>query len=190
MNMYFAKISFLLVLFTLPFTVLAAGAAAPAVQSTAWTFDDYLRGALSGAAGGLISGFVALFIGWMNNKNALIINQQKIDADKKIKEVEYKNNIDKINYEEKRKICAEYIALIDPTVLRSGKYDFDKALYTCSQIALLCGRQYALYAYSIHNIIVDCVELVIYPQNDIDRTSEEYTAMTNKFFRLFRVFRG
>ena len=155
--------SLFLFAFSFPIAALGADAAAPsapAVQSAAWTTADYLRAALSGAAGGLISGFVALVIGWMNNKNALKMNQQKIDADRKIKELEHKNTIKKIKYEEMRDICTRYIACIDPLLVKEGKYNFEKSIYICSQLTLACGRRYAQYAYKIPQLIVSCNELL------------------------------
>ena len=117
MNMYFTKISFLLFLLALPVTALAADAAAPAAQSAAWTAEDYVKAGFSGAVGGLLSAFVALLIGWANNKTALRIAKQKIDADKEVQELAYKKQIEKLQYEEKRKACIDYLSAMNPYLM-------------------------------------------------------------------------
>ena len=104
MSMYFTKVLLLLFLLIFSVTALAADTAASAAQSTAWTFNDYLRMALSGAAGGLISSIIAIYVSWRSNKNALKINREKIRADQIAQDKNYENQIKKLQYEEKRNV--------------------------------------------------------------------------------------
>lgn len=134
---------------------LAAEAAAPAAQSTVWTFDDYLRGALSGAAGGLISGLVALVIGWMNNRNALKINQQKIDADHNALEINHKKQIEKLCYEEKRKLCNELLAEINKFTFVGREFNIEKVSKIYSRTSMTCGFRYGDYVRQTIEMVVN-----------------------------------
>lgn len=158
----------LLVLISTAIAALAADAAAPtapAVQSAAWTAEDYLRAALSGAAGGLISGFVALIIGWMNNKNALKLNQQKIDADKKNLETQlashernlntqHKVELEKINFEEKKKALIEYFELMHPNNFLIKPLQFEKCERAHLLIYLLCPWEYYSHINKLRTFLI------------------------------------
>lgn len=124
----------------------------------------------------------------MNNRNALKMNQQKIDADRKIKELEHKNAIEKMKYEEMRKICAEYITCIDPVCVRTGKYDFEKIINTCSQIALICGARYAQYAYNLQEMIVFCDELLPFHMRSPALEEEKINEKISHYVNFFHFF--
>ncbi len=133
----------------------AVDAAAPAAQSVPWTAEDYLRAALSGAAGGLISGLVALVISWMNNRNALKFNQQKIDADKEALEKNYKQQIEKICYEEKRKLCGELLAMMSKFTLTGRDFNIIKVSKAYARTSLICGFRYGDYVSQNIEMIVN-----------------------------------
>ena len=131
----------------------AAAPTAPAVQGAVWTTADYLRAALSGAAGGLISGFVALVIGWMNNRNALKLNQQKINADREAQEKSYKQQIERLCYEEKRQLCTELLQEISEFNLANGNFDVHKAWDIYAKLSFVCGFEYRKYANNMVQLI-------------------------------------
>lgn len=90
---------------------LAADAAAPTAHATPkgeWLTADFIRTLLSVAAGGVISGIVALGLAFINNRNALRLNQQKIDADKEKLEIEFKFKKQENDENEKRQKQSEF----------------------------------------------------------------------------------
>ena len=108
MTRYFTQATSLILFLLFPIAALAADAAAPtapAVQSAAWTTADYLKAGFSGAAGGLLSGFMALIGIWLKNKSDEKNTQDKIAADKEALTISHQNQIDKLCYEEKKQIC-------------------------------------------------------------------------------------
>ena len=145
-----------LLLLTCPIAALAADAGAPtapAVQSAVWTIEDYLKAGFSGAAGGLLSSFMALVGIWLRNKNAEKINKQKIDADKESIEKSYKHQIERICYEEKRKICLDFLSEIDFIKLMTGKLRIENAVLLSIKINITCDQTYSNYISYIMRLI-------------------------------------
>lgn len=143
--------------FLFPITALAADVSAPnasTVQSAAWTAEDYLRAALSGAAGGLISGLVALVIGWMNNRNALKLNQQKIDADKLALKLSQEHQFEKLCHNEKKNICFKFIHMMHPEKIFKKEFSTDKINLMLFQIRVMFDDSY----YSLAKKLVDYIE--------------------------------
>lgn len=167
--------------------------AAPVVQSTAWTFDDYLKGALSGAAGGLISAFGALVIGWMNNRNAQRLNKQKIDADQKALEKSHKQQIEKICYEEKRKRSFELLNEISDFTLIANGCDITNATKILTEIITICEFSYSEYAKQMLALIAThpILKKGIYARtlNAMSPEEEaEYQDAIKKYAQFFKVF--
>lgn len=141
-------ISLFLFALSIPIAALAADAAAPtasAAKGTVWTIADYLKAAFSGLAGGLISGLVALVIGWMGNKTALKINQQKIDADRVALERAHEKQLEKILYEEKKKLCIELLDLCSFDLIKNGDYNFSKIRNLVISISVFTTNSYSQY---------------------------------------------
>lgn len=194
MKAHTAPIFMLLLLF--PIAALAADAAtpaAPAAQSAVWTSTDYLKGAFTGAIGGLISGLVALVIGWMNNKNALKINQQKIEAEEKSLEKSYAQQIAKICYEEKRKLCSELLQEINEYTLVKRIYDIRKIWHIYTQISFYCGFRYREYARCIINlatndeILKKCATLHK-KKTETDKETEDIHNQLHKYMKFYNSF--
>ena len=167
MNRSLTKTTGLILLLLFPIAALAADATAPtapAVQSAVWTSTDYLKGALTGAIGGLISGFVALVIGWMNNRNALKLNQQKIDADKEALIATHQNHIINMCYEEKKKLCYDLIIEFNKTIFDRKRPNHEEIERIFSGILFICDIRYNEYARQYEHIVnqyrsKDCDEI-------------------------------
>lgn len=183
-------------LFSCPIAALSADATAPtvpAVQSAIWTSTDYLKGAFTGAVGGLISGLVALVIGWMNNRNALKLNQQKIDADKEALEKSHKNQIEKICYEEKRKLCFELLQGLSEFTLRAGEFNLNEVARLYSMTSLNCGFRYSDYARQQVGLITNDRILKKSRTNykiflKEDEEKNEYHSRVNLYVQFYKMF--
>jgi len=180
-----------LLLLACPIAALAADAAtstAPAVQSAAWTAEDYLRAALSGAAGGLISGFVALIIGWMNNKNALKISQQKITADAHSQDKSHKLQIDRLCYEEKRKICIDFLTYVSPQSILLGKFDIVESAKLHNMVCLTCDNGYSHYANELQMLIVNDQEILEYAASHTGPGTKEFDILSEKILMYHKFY--
>ena len=174
-----------------PIAVLAADATtptAPAVQSAAWTAEDYLRAALSGAAGGLISGFVALVIGWMNNRNALKINQQKIAADVRSQNKSHKLQIDRLCYEEKRRICIDFLNYVSPQSIFLGKFDIVESSKLHNMICLTCDNGYSHYANELQMLIVNDQKILEYAASHASPRTKEFDILSEKILMYHKFY--
>ena len=197
MNKHLTQTGIILLLLV-PIAALAADAAKPtasAVQSAAWTTADYLRAALSGAAGGLISGLVALVIGWMNNRNALKLNQQKIDADTEALRINYQNQINKLCYEEKKQICTALLTELSEFNIFQRNFNITKAILLYTKTIFTCPTTYSEHAFELIQLVACDTILRKALDNNAEKFVEKNTAEVflkrvgdyNKFYKIFVI---
>ena len=161
-----------------PIAAVAADATAPpalAEQSTAWTTADYLRAALSGAAGGLISGLLALVIGWMNNKSAL---KRQHQADK--------HQIEMLQLEEKKKIATDILLAANPIMLHKNRELDVVNIIKLHHIALLiCTDEYCCYTKGLVDLAMQTNGL---SQTYLLRLSRErHKAILDSYSRYYNI---
>ena len=164
-NIKIITLAFLALL--LPIAALAADAAAPtapAAPSGEWFTADFLRTVFSVAIGGLISGAVALGLAILNNKNAIKLNQQRIEADKeKLKqEFEFKqqeqNELIKRQqqlefYKEREKQCKFLIDMFNPSKIIRMSKDIEGTSAFMTALLYTPGKPYTLYVSRIINFV-------------------------------------
>lgn len=181
-------------LFLFPIAALAADAnapTAPAVQSAAWTTADYLRAALSGAFGGLVSGIIALFISWETNENALRINREKIKADQIAQDKNYKNQITKLRYEEMRKACCELLSVIDPSGIIDRSVNIKEVLKRRNVLTIMCEYEYSVYVKKISDMLIlnrENLFLKSRPNYIFTVEHQEMIACMANYTKFFNVF--
>ena len=191
MSMYFTKVLLLLFLLIFSVTALAADTAASAAQSTAWTFNDYLRMALSGAAGGLISSIIAIYVSWRSNKNALKINREKIRADQIAQDKNYENQIKKLQYEEKRKACCDFLTAIDPGGLINCSVDINEVLKRRNLLTIICDGEYNIYVKKISDMLLVNKPILFSASRPSEVNTVEHEAMLlciGNYIKFFNVF--
>lgn len=177
-----------LLLLLFPIAALAADAAsptAPAVQSAVWTAEDYLRAALSGAAGGLISGLVAFVIGWMSNRNALKINKQKIDADRAAQILSQEHQFEKLCYADKKNICFKFINYMTPEKIIKNDYAIDDVKHLLFEMRIVLDENYHNIARELFSYITNRDYFLYYSVCPNDNFT--YEEVREKSEQLFRV---
>lgn len=100
---------------------------------------------LTGVAGGIIPAAVAYYMGKRNIEASLEINAQKIEADRATLEKQYQIELEKINFEEKKKSILEYFEIMKPDRLFIEPLDSKKSERLRSVIYLLCPEKYFSY---------------------------------------------
>ncbi len=111
---------------------------------------------LTGIAGGIIPAAVAYFMGKRSVKTSLQINEQNLIANKenllfqlenqnKIRQEQYRIELEKMNYEERRKAILEFFDLTNPDHLFEHAHDLAKLERLKSQIFIMCSSDYFSY---------------------------------------------
>ena len=174
-----------------PIAALAADAAAPtapAVQSAAWTIEDYLKAGFSGAAGGLLSGFMALIGIWLKNKSDEKNTQNKIEADKEAQEKAHKLQMERIAYEERRALCAKFITAVAPITIVNGTFDITHSNELSSLILLEFDRKYSNYALYILDVILNDDILMEYPEQHFKVGATELDTLRDRILVYCKFF--
>lgn len=157
MNRYLTQATGLILLLLFPIAALASDAAtstAPAVQSAAWTIEDYLKAGFSGAAGGLLSGFMALIGIWLKNKSDEKNTKDKIEADLLALKLTQEHQFEKLCHDEKKNICFKFINTMHPEKIFKKEFSMDKINLMLFQIRIMFDDSY----YSLAKKLVDYIE--------------------------------
>lgn len=145
MKTFTTSIFMLLLLF--PIAALAADAAAPtgpAVQSAAWTIEDYLKAGFSGAAGGLVSLVGTLLGSIINNKHA-----------RKAQKDAHNYHIAQLAYVEMKEVCRKYITMMSLDNISEGKYDEYEIRVHLDIIALYTNNEFYNIALSLFHFLTE-----------------------------------
>lgn len=120
---------------------------------------------LTGIAGGIIPAAVAYYMGKRNLEASLRINEQKLIADREnlslqleaqeqARRVQYAIELEKINYEEKKKAILEFFEVMDPERLLQQPFSFADSARSEALISLLCPQEYFSYIQRIHKFMI------------------------------------
>lgn len=188
MKKYFTLASYSSIIICIPLIALASDGTSTIPQPSGWGSII-----LSGAAGGLISSIMALFISWESNENALRINREKIKADQIAQDKNYKNQIAKLRYEERRKACCDFLAAIDPGGIIDCSVDIKEVLKRRNLLTIICEYEYNMYVKKISDLLLENKPILfseskrstlnIEEQKDILLCIQNYT----KFFAVFSL---
>lgn len=175
---------------------LAADAAAPTAHATPkgeWLTADFIRTLLSVAAGGVISGIVALGLALMNNRHAFKLNQQKINADKEKLIIEFNLKKQELDDAEERQHkseikkdkelhCKEIINILHPRNVINGLSENENATIT-SALLYVSAKDYLPFIQRIFEIMTntDCISNIYsYFENEKNFLSEEEMILWSK----------
>lgn len=159
---------------------------APPVQSGEWFTADFIRTLLAVAAGGVISGIVALGLAIMNNRHAFKLNQQKIDADKEKLKIEFDLKKQELDDAEERQHksklkkdkelhCKEIINILHPKNVINGLSEDENATIT-SALLYISAKDYLPFIQRILETMTntDCIKNISsYFENKKNFLSEE-----------------
>ena len=166
---------------------------APVMQNGGWLTADFIRTLLSVAAGGVISGIVALGLAFMNNRNAFRLNQQKIDADKEKLKIEFDLKKQELDDAEERQHkselkkdkelhCKEIINILHPRNVIKGLSDNENATIT-SALLYVSAKDYLPFIQRIFEIMTNtyCINNIYsYFEHEKNFLSEEEMILWSK----------
>lgn len=136
-----------LLLLASPIAALAADATAPtapAVQSAAWTTADYLRAALSGAAGGVLSLVGMLLVTFINNRHA---RKTQRDA--------HTYQLAQLAYIEMKDVCRKYITMMSEDNISTGKFNKHEISIHLDMIMLYTNNDFYNIALSLFQFLIE-----------------------------------
>ena len=119
---------------------------------------------LTGVAGGIIPATVAYYMGKRNVEASLQVNRDKIEADKeslklqleqKEKELaaQFKMETEKLHSEDRKRVCWEFLAAVNPGTFSRNTFDFDKMAFAIAQLYMYCDADTFSYFDNIARII-------------------------------------
>lgn len=120
---------------------------------------------LTGVAGGIIPAAVAYYMGKRNVEASLRINEQKLFADREnlrlqleaqeqARQVQYATELEKINFEEKKKAILEFFEIMNPEKLLQQPFSFAEIARSEAVISLMCPHEYFSYITRIHDFMI------------------------------------
>lgn len=112
-----------------------------------------LTGTFSGLLGGIVPAFVAYRMGQKNINASLDINKAKIDADRAALEIKYEQEMKKLRYEQRKKLCTDFLSTINPHIVGIGEFDTTKSVFYYTLICLECPAIYANYAKKLQELL-------------------------------------
>lgn len=185
--------AFVSMIFCIPLLVFASDSNSTGTQGSGWSGIEYLKIILSGAAGGLISSIIAIYVSWRSNKNALKINREKIRADQIAQDKNYENQIKKLQYEEKRKACCDFLTAIDPGGLINCSVDSNEVLKRRNLLTIICEYEYNMYVKRISDMLINNKPILFSESRPSEVNTVEHAAMLkcmsnySKFFNIFSL---
>lgn len=119
---------------------------------------------LTGVAGGIIPAAVAYYMGKRNIEASLQVNRDKIEADKeslklqleqKEKELaaQFKMQAEKLHAEDKKRVCWEFLAAVNPGTFSRNTFDSDKTAFATAQLYMYCDSNTFSYFNNLAKII-------------------------------------
>lgn len=109
---------------------------------------------LTGVAGGIIPAAVAYFMGKRNVEASLAINEAKINADRDALEIKHEKDMKKLRYEERKKLCVDFLSLVNPYIIFDSNLDILKIANHHIFISLDCPDEYVQCARQIFEILL------------------------------------
>lgn len=180
--------AFVSMIFCIPLLVFASDSNSTGTQASGWSGIEYIKIILSGAAGGLISSLFAIYIAWESNENALRINREKIKADQVAQDKNYKNQIQKLRYEEMRKACCDFLGAIDPGRIIDHSIDAKEVLRMRNLLTVMCDYQYNMYVKNISDMFLGHKESFLKESNEIASGAVEHYHLPYKIGQYTRFF--
>lgn len=119
---------------------------------------------LTGVAGGIIPAAVAYYMGKRNVEASLQVNRDKIEADReslklqlaqKEKELaaQFKMETEKLHSEDRKRVCWEFLAAVNPGTFSRNTFDFDKMAFATAQLYMYCDDDTFSYFENLVRII-------------------------------------
>lgn len=148
------KTTVLILLLLFPIAALAAdGQPLSAAGLTTDTFTLILK---IGVPSGLITGALSLLGIWWTNRNAQKNNREKISAEadnisRQINqrqhefEIQTKIQIESLHSNEKKQICADFLACVNPSLFQKDTFDSDKMTSSIPLLYLYCKTEHLSY---------------------------------------------
>lgn len=146
---------------------------------------------LTGITGGIIPAAVAYYMGKQNVEASLAINKAKIDADKEALEIKYGQEMKKLRYEQRKKICADFLSTINPHIVGIGEFNITQSVFFYNIICLECPLEYAFCAKNMQELLLSNEAIQWSFGKKIIPDTDEYknlmTAM-NLFLPFYNMF--
>lgn len=139
------------------FPIAALAADEPPLSAAAgFATDSFTLILKIGVPSGLISGLLTLLVTYWNNKAAQKNNREKITAEadnisRQINqrqhefEIQTKIQIESLHSNEKKKICADFLVCVNPSLFQKDTFDSDKMTLSIPLLYLYCKIEYLSY---------------------------------------------
>ena len=125
--------------------------------------QDFLKGVLSTAIGGIIGVIGNFIITLLNNEKAA--HRQRIDFDLQM---------GKMRYEEQVKACCAFLDSTSPYRLACNNFDINKVLELQSLLYITCNSTYSFYVKNIIQILTNNASRLYRENMPEDKKSAEY----------------
>lgn len=142
--------------------------------------QDFLKGVLSASIGGLIGAIGNFIVTLLNNDKAE--QRQRVDFELQMK---------KLRYEERKKLCADFLSLVSPYIFPDSNFDILKIINHHIFISLDCPDEYAQCARQLYEILIYDKNLSSIFKEREHRTLREHENISNnikKYTQFYTMF--
>lgn len=179
-------------LLAFPLTALAADEQ-PLSAAAGLTTDSFTLILKIGVPSGLISGLITLLVAYWNNKAAQKNNLDKIKSDtdnisRQINqrqhefEIQTKMQLESLHSDEKKKVCADFLASVNPSLFPNKQFDFEKMNSCLTPLYLYCNDNHFSYFENLARFVTirelstfgERYEQICKQQIDLNRTIKGY----------------
>lgn len=119
-----------LLMICIPIAALAADAATTTATASTWTVAEFIKTAISGVIGGLITSLLAWFT----------LRQRQHEF-----EIQTKMQIESLHSDEKKKVCWDFLASVNPSLFIKNQFDPEKMKECTQPLYLYCKENYYSY---------------------------------------------
>lgn len=146
---------------------------------------------LTGVAGGIIPAAVAYYMGKRNVEASLAINEAKIQADKEALEIKHEKEMKKLRYEERKKLCTDFLSLVSPYIINNSNLGILKIADHHVLISLDCPDEYAQCARQLYEMLINDEKLKSVFKEKKARTQQDLENIAiniHKYAQFYTMF--